>query len=355
MVPRVAMLTAAASLSLLCGHRASAEPPPITALITTTRPTAAESRQIRDYAEYWAAELEQAKPDEVRSIRRALIDPVSRGGITEAFRDQYSVALVPALERVLHADDPHTGVNALIIIAQLGTQDALQALVDRCSVEDEPQFHLRRAAARSCEHLLQRAAEDGGGRLVPKRIEQASRSLLAAVRVEPDPGIARCQLAAIFAAGQLMKTDNDRAEVRKDLIEALETMATRAAAMPMDQDPVALLSAVYPILVDLRTAFINADADAQKRFGRELAPCLRKILDVATAHWDEIKRSPQAAGDQPGKTIHLCEQFLAFVDTLVRGAKPPDTNLKDAWDRNDIARFKRDLGAWSAVLSQPPY
>ena len=326
-------------------------PSSINGLATRNALTPADQTLIREYADFWTAGLLAAAedPGAVRDIRGELVGPLNRGGATEVFRTTYGRALAPGLGKVIDEGNAHVSVTGVIVLSQVGTDKALDILVERASGAREPRRHVRLAAARGSGHLLLSASEN---MITGRDITSAARGLQAAVADEQDCYTLRHQVEAIRVASEKIQ-EAGRAQVREILVEALESTAERAAA-PGGRDPVQILDAVYPALNKMRTSYLQLPPAAHRDYGKILAPALQDLLRVAETRWNEL-REDDASRKQLGRFIYLSEQFLMTVDAIVRGGDTPTTGLKQAWDEGDAARYSKEMDRWRAVLAKPPY
>jgi len=353
--PVMARLAPALLALLMWSGAAVAAPQSITGLTSASSLSPDEVRKIESYVNDLIRRLRKAADDpaEVREIRQDLIQPVSRGGVTEIFLDKYSRASIKGLEEVVADGNAHTSVVAIIVMSNLGTERALDRLVRHTSSRDEKRSYVRLAAARGCGQLFQ---NKNFQEAMPKKVTGASRRLASAAKIETDPVVLRRQALAIFYASEMRELPPaSRAQIRENLIDLLDSVAKRAAAAPIDDDTIGMVAAVYHVLLKMRGAYLEASTQAQKDFGRQLGPKLLAILEVAKQHWTAAQKTPRRDG-QPGYVINICERFLTLIDGVVRGGtKPPKTDAKHAWDMGDKTRYTKDLSAWSTVLSQPPY
>jgi hypothetical protein len=349
---------APALLALLVwsGTSFAVAPQSISGLTSANSLSPDEVRKIESYVNDLLRRLRNAADDpaEVREIRRDLVQPVSRGGVTEIFLDKYTRASISSLDDIVTDGNAHTSVVALIVMSNLGTERALDQLVRHVSIRDDQRRHVRLAAARGCSQLFRnKHLQDA----MPKKVTGAARRIAAAAKVETDAMTLRHQALAIFHAGQMPKLPPaSQDQIRAYLIEVLDSVTERAAAADIEDDPIGMVAAVYHVLLQMRGAYLQTSTQAQKDFGRQLGPRLRAILDVANQHWAAAQETPRPDG-QPGYTINICERFLTLIDGVVRGggAQSPKTALKQWWDRGDKTQYDRDLSEWRNVLSQPPY
>ena len=351
---RTVALTAAVLMSQGLGTRAyAADPASIDRLITRTTLSTADREAIRKYAEHWSAMLggDGDTPERVVQARRNLLDKL-RPSASDVFRDAFSRSVLPGLENVVENENGHAAVNALIITANLGTEKALDSLIDCSSLPGEKRRYVRLTAARSCGHIL------GSGHLTdmkPNKLARAVRRLLAGAKLEQDRLTLCYQVEAILAAAGPHLDRKTREELLGYVADAIDATAARAARPAPGDDPVELMDAIYAPIVKLRHLYLALPVPTQKTFGKRLGPSLRNLLDVASMHWTDLQNE-QDDRVQLGRFINMFERFLVAIDTFVReNADSPDTRLKEAWDADDEVRYRRDLSRWSDVLSRPPY
>ncbi|MBT8485880.1 MAG: hypothetical protein HKO59_05270 [Phycisphaerales bacterium] len=329
---------------------AFAQPASITSLATKSSLSPDDRNRIEDFASGWTDRLaaETTPPEEIRRVRGKLLEPVRSPGVSGVFRDQYSRALVPKLETIAAGADAHRAVNALIVTSGLGSERALDLLLDHASVRDEPARFRRLAAARGCSVLFSRGPLDD---INANRILGAARRLQEAAREETDAVTLRHQLQAILAAAEELPPPNaaGQANIRTFFIRALDGVAD-AVGNSATERPVDRLAAVYPVLNALRAYFLELGSAEQRTFGRQLGPVLQKMLDATDTRWDDIQSRPRP-DNQPGNFIELAERFLSTIDAIVRGGRPPSTQLRAAWQSKNRDQYRADLQAWQSVVS----
>jgi hypothetical protein len=355
MLSRLSMLAAvAASLTLLPASWAVAQTPgSISGLSAKSSLTPDEKTKINSYATWWTEQLHDSAGDQdtLRKARRQLRTPLRSA--SPIFRNEYSRALLPELERIIDGSEIHLAVNGIILLAELETDRALSELLDRCSI-DEQRWQIRLRAASGCRMLIERSdlAENQ-----PKKITSAARRLRTIVRDEDNPLVLRHTLQALLAADHEDLAENYQNAVRGYIVEALNQIADRAkatveAAAAKDQ-----LDAIIETLNGLRTHVLTMPPNAQGGYGKKLAPALAALLDVASTHWQDMQADDQIRR-QCGSLITICESMLERLDPVVRPTPPiprPTTNMRKAWDERDRDRYNSDLNSWTRILDQPPY
>jgi hypothetical protein len=329
--PLVAVITATAAV---------AEPPDrITHLADASSLSERDRSEIRKYSEFWANELTNEDPASVDTAREKLADPLVRPvRVTEVFRFTYSEALLPHLEGVFEGGTPQAAVSAMQIAGRLGTPQALQMITDHASAQDEQGFGIRLWAAKSFPIAV------GEKALPPNEIDRAVRLFGDAAGREPNWLVLRRQFEAIASVQGTASRDEQ--------VRVLRSTTNRMVAL---EGPCDLMQAAYPALKLVLDEYLRLDPPQQKDFGKELAPVLIQLVDVANNHWDSAQQDDVARGVYGG-AIHISENLLRLIDGTVRPRSAgPSTGLGPAWLNGQKSRFVDDQEKWRAVVSRPPY
>lgn len=327
----------------ICHAQPAGPPPPLRQEITALSgtPSAEQTALIDNYARYWAGQLNAATPDEVVRARRELLRPANDISATDIFRTAYARTLVPLLDPIISqpaGERQFAAVNAMLVMAALRGDQALQSVLRRINMADEKRPGIRMLAAQAVRNIAT------GSGITPQRVTAAVRDLGRAAAAETDPVALRDQFAALAA----IPTD----ESRDERIRTLNTVVDR---MRGDSGPSALMPAAYAAVVQLRDEFFDSkDPARQRAFGSSLGPALGKMLTLAQSHWEGVQSDPRAK-DLYGKVIQAVEAALRRVDGLVRGTASPSSNLKTSWDSGDRTRFETDLTGWQTILQASPY
>lgn len=348
-------VTCAVVLAALAVSSGFADPPPVTPLTSANSSfTQEQIGRIREFASFWADLLNMGPHGDVRRVKQKLIEPLRAPGVTEVFRDEYSRQLAPELAVVVEKSDPHRAVNAMIVLANLGTEDAMDVMLDHCDVRGEPRPMVRMWAARGFTMMLEQGRLEV---LKGKKVATMGRQLRQAIGDETDRFAIRQQLLALQAADRPSIPADTRRKVREHLVESMNVIADRAARAGIEKDEQPLLLSVFEPMRQMRTSLLDPARgfSEQREFGRMLGPSLAKVLDVARAHWQDAQGEPDLKAEY-GELVRLAELFLGTIDGMVRpDDDTPVTTLADAWDDNDAKRFAEDLGRWQSVLGRPPY
>jgi hypothetical protein len=317
----------------------SAAPPRITHLADVARLSEQQRQEVREYSEYWCQELIAEDPAAVDEARGKLIDPLVRPvHVGQSFRFTYGDAVLPRLEEVIKGTSPQAAVSAMQIAAMLGTPRALEAIVDHCSVQDEPKFGIRLWAAKSFPIAV------GKGVLPHNEVDKALRQFGDAASREQNWLVLRRQFEAIASV---------EGNVSRD--EQVRVLRSTTSRMEKQQGPSDLMQAAYPALKLMLDEYLKLQPVQQETFGKSLAPVLCDLCTVANKHWDRAQEDDIARVTYGG-AIHISENLLRLIDGRVRPRQAgPRTELGPAWKNREKRRFDSDHEAWRSVLSKPPY
>lgn len=343
---------AACAVGLLAGIAAptvaqSGEPAAITGLTSSRAPfTADEQARIRAFGTHWLAQLSRdgASAAEIDDARRRLLEPLRGRGQSELFLTEYGQVIQSGLVQIIDADSSaHRTSNAIVVLSRLGTERALDALLDRASVRATSQVHIRLGAARGLKDLVRLSDLT---RVSVRKRQQAARRLRDAAALEPDPGVLRHLLEAIFRCDRSDIEMSIRQELHGSLVEAMRAVGDGARRDPL------LLEAVNPVILSVLQEFLRLDPAAQPPISRTMLPGLVRLVEVyRDVAWDLF---PTGSEDRArlGRQIARVERCLERMGPFVApGRVPAGANLERAWVSGDRDRFNRDLEAWRAILN----
>jgi len=344
------LVTVAATLATAAHTALAAAPARISNLVDKRNLTERDRGDIREYAEFWGRRLQQSAPADVDEARGKLGDPLRAVRIGEVFRFEYSDAVVIHLDKVVRDGSPHAAVNAIQILALLGTPASLEVILAHLSIEQEPDFGIRLWAAIGFPIAVRQNA------LPNNEINKALRDLGAAAASE-----AR---AAINAGGD----DKTRWLLLRRQFEAISSVKSRTSrevqvkvikavteAMDDRQGPCDLMQATYRALLLIRNEYLDLPAADQAMMGKSLAPVLCDLCTVAAAHWDGAQKDETARASYGG-AVHISERLLILIDARVRPNQARlRTELGPAWRNGEKGRFNNDHDKWRMLLVSPPY
>ena len=354
----------ACGLALVWPGVVSAQAPPQALpqpVIGAAQLTDQQKAQIQAYVGHWTAVFTcAASSADVERARDELMRPL--GGINQqispSFRLEYSLMVLPPLQTLLNAGCPenqHVLPNVIRVIEALGSDKALNTLLQHADAISQKSFQLRLSAARGCAEMLKK-----GAGLEARRFVEAARKLRDAIGREDNGQVLWWQLAAINATdGEELKAPEDRAKVHEHHVEAFNALVKRLLAANNNPHPSPLFDPMPQAMGDLLRKF-NSNAIAATEaadVAKKLGWSIGQVLQVVLKNWDaaQDKTNAQRRGIY-GQAVGAVEGFLPYIDGIARGpGKAPTTTLKKAWDAGDKAAFETEAKKWLDVLGQAPY
>ncbi len=339
------LLSCLVSLPIAAPAVAQARPRPLGNDIVTARSrlTPPQVAQMKAWVDYWSPGVDSSDSETVEKAREDALAPLT--GLmrpSELFRFEYGRLALPHLLRGIASDKPHAAVNAIIVLPQLGTDEALDEILEHCDRDDDDRTHIRLRAAIGSRIMLERA---GDFNLEPKVVIRAVRELRESAKKEEQCLILRHQFEAMAVV--------DDVRARGYLVDALEVVVERidkAGRAPSD-----LVEAVYLAIYRLSRRFVALPGAEQKVLGKRLGPILGRVQKVARDHWEGAHGDPDAEQIY-GRTIRVSEEFLKIIDSVLPDNRTaPRTQLKRHWDAADRPKFNTDYERWSNFLKGPPY
>jgi hypothetical protein len=344
------LVTVAATLVTATHSTLAAAPARISNLVDKSNLTERDRGDIHEYAEFWGRQLDEAAPAGVDEARGKLGDPLRAVRVGEVFRFEYSDAVVAQLDKIVNDGSPHAAVNAIQILALLGTPASLEVILDHTSIEQEPDFGIRLWAAIGFPTAVRQNALPNNeiNKALRDLGEAAASEARAAVNKRDDDETRWLLLRRQFEAISSVKSQTSR-EVQVKVIKAVtEAMDTR-------QGPSDLMQATYRALLLMRNEFLDLPAADQERMGKSLAPVLCDLCTVAAAHWDNAQKD-KTARESYGGAVHISENLLKLIDARVRPNQTgPRTELGPAWRNARKEQFTNDHDKWRTLLLGPPY
>ena len=320
-------------------------------LVDKSNLTERDRRDIRQYAEFWGRQLlHEGAPADVNQARGKLGDPLRAVRVGEVFRFEYSDAVVIHLDKVVREGSPHAAVNAMQVLALLGTPSSLKVMLAHSNILQEPDLGIRLWAAIGFPTAVRQNA------LPNNEINKALRDLGVAAANEARTAIGKRDddktrwllLRRQFEAISSVKSQTSR-EVQVKVIRSV------TEAMDNQQGPSDLMQATYRGLMLIRNEYLRLPAADQEMMGKSLAPVLCDLCTVAAAHWDSAQED-DIARESYGGAVHVSENLLKMIDARVRpNQKGPRTELGPAWRNGKKGQFTNDHDKWRTLLMGPPY
>lgn len=225
--PLAAALVAAGAVALGLAAPCAAQPGSVPAEVIGSQ-SALNPQQVQElqaYVEANSANLTAERADQVRRDRTRLLEPLSGGSVSPAFRIAYSQVLVPVLAPLATNARDLTAINALVIAGEVGTQEAVEAI--RAALADaRPPVRYQSAYA-----LMRVLASSAGGvpTLRPDQLSEVVRLIQGRLAEEKDPLV---QDALVRAALAAMPIDIARSQAMTAVAGTVAAIADAQAATP---------------------------------------------------------------------------------------------------------------------------
>lgn len=147
---RTFWMIAACLLGPVCLALAQAPPLPA-ALVQAANLAPDQIKQIQQFAEDVLKNLSSDDGELRKQARNALIDPLKGRGVSVSFRQAYSAALMTKLAQLARDFRDGVATNALRVVGELATSEAVELLGERLS--DKSSVSVRLFAAMECARV----------------------------------------------------------------------------------------------------------------------------------------------------------------------------------------------------------
>lgn len=324
---------------LVVSSPAAAQQIPQDAKVAEGRLTEQQTQAVRDFVEAWMGRLVSADPEQVASARNAFLREFRTPGITEVFRNAFSVEVSSMMGDAIRAEDDLVRINAMIIATQL-TNPGADQLIDVGLGDDNAAVQYW--GAKAYLQRVERAMAEGG----PGMPANAQRALITKVQQVFD-GAPSTPVARV---GFEILSNLDVPEAQGALLGLLHsrvddhTQNPQASYLP-EQTAIQLLSAEISRERQVNNARVAELARAAYRYFTQINAQMQAgtILDEAMAG-------------------HKAMMDWCYKCLYAMSAKYPSLNApNDAGQINDHIQRGRwdDLQAaaerWEAILTAAPF
>jgi hypothetical protein len=325
---------------------------PLPAAIIQAQSLDAEAQKtIADYIAEPLRKLESAEFKELKSAREHLLEPLKSATISVAFRQEYAKGVLPRLAAVAAGKADLNSVNALRIMGEIGTSDALDELEKQAADQRIP---VRYAALCGIERALQTLTLPAGVALAPGRAASAVTVLGTRVGIEPEPEVAE---VAVRALSRMLSLDRAGFTIVREgamtaLAAGIRVRAAALAAKPIDSN--------LSLLVFAGTQARNAIAQASPQLqlstqGRsQAAEIAGDILAavVRAAKANQLGSDPNLRS-LAARAVDTAESAILLIANRATSATSPGADLAKATPEGDKAFFDKAVTIFG-VLSEPP-
>jgi hypothetical protein len=309
------------------------------AKVAEGRLTEEQTQSVRDFVEAWMGRLVSDEPSEVMDARNAILREFRTPGISETFRNAFSVEVSNMMGEAIRAEDDLVRINAMIIATQLTNPEADQ-LID-VGLSDENAAVQYWGAKAYLQRVERAMAEEG-----PGMSDDAQRAMIAKVQQvfagSPSTPVAR--------VGFEILSNLDVDEARDALLALLHSRVAdhqdnpQASYLP-EQTAIQLLS---------------AEISRERRVDDEQ---VRELARAAYRYFALIHSQMQAGNileeAEPG---HKAMMDWCYKCLYAMSAKYPSLSVpNDATQVNDQIRLGRwdELGQvaqrWRGILTADPF
>jgi hypothetical protein len=234
------------------------------------------------------------------------------------------------------------------ILAMLGTPASVEIIVTHASIDNEPDFGTRLAAARGFPIAIRQNA------LPSMEINKALRELGDAAASEVLAAAdAHDQKSWLVLRRQFEAISSVKSQTSRDV--QVKVLKAATEAMENREGPSDLMRATYRALLLVRNEYLGLQPRDQEAIGKSLAPVLCDLCTVAAAHWDNAQKDATAR-ESYGGAVQVSENLLRLIDAQVRpNQSRPRTELGPAWRNGEKGQFNNDHDKWRTLLLAPPY
>ncbi len=336
-------------------------------LVTSGTLSASQVAEVDAYAKEWVVQLASEDPLQVRRARKALQQPLDVPRVSARFRQEYSRALAPELQRLARNPRDLVVVNALVIAGDLAT-DAGVSILDQSFTDPRPAVRYEAVAGlgRTIDAI------DRGGALESAAAMAILNRLAGAVIDEQDP----------FVVDRLVRSMMEATEVARGGYEALRaegylkitsSMSRKIRALGDARASSGVLESALRITGHLRDGLT---APGQQAMGSEqvkgAAALGGDLLAYVTDRLAKGDFPPVATGDDEAAAQAkraqraLARELVANAETIIYfslsslGSSPTPTTLAADFERADAnadTRFRdgamRIFGRGGVLNSRP--
>jgi hypothetical protein len=321
-------------------------------IISSNSLTAQDRQQIAEYVNMGLA-LMTANPPKIEDVERArqhLLQPFTAPGVSLAFREDYSQAVVPPLAKLVPNANMHLAVNALGVLANLGTSRAMDVLLHHANKDGESRWQIRLRAAAGCLAIIEART------LPPNRVVAAARRLRDAAANEDHSYTLLQQLTAIDRCDHTTLSPSERAQVRDLLVTAVSgAVDSLTRRGNLDQQPL-MLEAIVKAVAMVRTKFLDQSVPQTEKLamGKKIAPSLAQVLNHVNNTWDR-GRADESTQRVYNSLVTGCESFMELIEKQVQPQQRTSGQLRGAWETGNRQQYEAGLKNWQDTLATPPY
>ena len=264
----------------------------ITSFISHRDLTDRQKGDMERYAQEWANELLTDDAQKLSEARRGLAEPLDkRWAMSNTARMHYGESLLDAFEPFLAEENKNemAAVNALQILALLGTERSVTTIMNHASSSFENREALRQWASAGLENSFQ------SGRLPLTRLVSAATLLADAASREPVWHVASRQLQSLSSLGSTPGLQrSELAELQKLSFELqVQAISNIVEDISTNKKTSLRMRAVRSGLSSLRLQLVEPGIDPKlkKNTIESLLPVLVRVLVVTSNQSNGAKKN----------------------------------------------------------------
>lgn len=302
---------------------------------------------IDAYAVFWARQINSGSDDQVAEARNNLVEPISRQGISDPFRNAYSNAVVNQLLPAFVSDRIIVKMNIMIIAGQLADGRSLR-LVSSGLVDPSPavRYWAARGAANTAARPNLSRADRGVlmNSLIGQMVNEGQEK---EVRVE---GTQQVLKQILLAIGEL-----NLPEANEELLRGVNqriTLHMKIPALTIDPEHEAI-KRLYIKAVQARTT--GGAKEVPDTLVRQLGTVSFRYLLMSAAMLDQkrLADSPFRIAESE-QVIRTTDQVLRWVRETLGPQVPQPTPIDAELAARNHALIRLRVEEWRKALTTPP-
>ena len=320
----------------------------ITSFISHRDLTDRQKGDMERYAQEWANELLTDDAQKLSEARRGLAEPLDkRWAMSNTARMHYGESLLDAFEPFLAEENKNemAAVNALQILALLGTERSVTTIMNHASSSFENREALRQWASAGLENSFQ------SGRLPLTRLVSAATLLADAASREPVWHVASRQLQSLSSLGSTPGLQrSELAELQKLSFELqVQAISNIVEDISTNKKTSLRMRAVRSGLSSLRLQLVEPGIDPKlkKNTIESLLPVLVRVLVVTSNQSNGAKKNDGLISAYGGSM----ETANAMLHRLIGDQSAMAVDVRTPWEEGDSQPLSETIVYWQNKVS----
>jgi|GEM_PF-1688188 len=273
------LMIAVLSVSLLSFESDQAKPPPspsLKMLAMSSAPDAATQKILDDYVGYQFKRLQEGDSADVKSARTTLVVLLAKSEVTPVFQQAFLGIALPKLNTLVESKDAFRITNALLVIRQIRSVEAVQSILTQATLNTQPDDRIRISAAGMLSVMVTRGA------VPPPQLDSTAMKVGNAIELESS-WLAASEdfdcLSKMVAEADRAKLSSQAAGVRATMVESIGNVQNRIET----KNDLAMAGALVRGLVSLRDQVLKMPQKGRTTLAPSLNPILDRIIKLPDA------------------------------------------------------------------------